>query len=165
MYEARAKALGHPIHTMLIPFPFGLLATSAIFDGMHVYTDNPLWATISYYMIVAGVISGILAAAFGIYDWMGLPRNSRAWRIGFFHGLGNELAMATWAVSWHLRQPDPSHPSTLALGLSFAAFAGACVTGWLGGELVDRMGVGVDPGANINAPSSLTHDTAQIPAR
>jgi len=28
--------------------------------------------------------------------------------------------------------------------------------GWLGGELVDRLGVGVDRGANLNAPSSLS---------
>jgi len=32
----------------------------------------------------------------------------------------------------------------------------ALVTGWLGGELVDRLGVGVDPGANLDAPSSLS---------
>jgi hypothetical protein len=30
------------------------------------------------------------------------------------------------------------------------------VTGWLGGELVDRLGVGVDDGANLDAPSSLS---------
>lgn len=30
-------------------------------------------------------------------------------------------------------------------------------TGWLGGELVDRLGVGVHEGANVNAPSSLSH--------
>ena len=30
------------------------------------------------------------------------------------------------------------------------------VTGWLGGELVERLGVGVDEGANLNAPNSLT---------
>jgi hypothetical protein len=29
------------------------------------------------------------------------------------------------------------------------------VTGWLGGELVERLAIGVDPGANPDAPSSL----------
>jgi len=29
------------------------------------------------------------------------------------------------------------------------------VTGWLGGELVNRLGVGVHENANLNAPSSL----------
>jgi hypothetical protein len=28
--------------------------------------------------------------------------------------------------------------------------------GWLGGELVERLGVGVDDGANLNAPNSLS---------
>lgn len=32
------------------------------------------------------------------------------------------------------------------------------ITGWLGGELVDRLSVGVDDGANLDAPNSLTHD-------
>jgi len=35
----------------------------------------------------------------------------------------------------------------------------ALVTGWLGGELVDRLGIGVYEGANINAPSSLSSQT------
>ena len=30
------------------------------------------------------------------------------------------------------------------------------VGGWLGGELVDRLGVGVDEGAHLNAPNSLS---------
>jgi hypothetical protein len=29
-------------------------------------------------------------------------------------------------------------------------------TGWLGGELVDRLGISVDSGAHMNAPSSLS---------
>ncbi|HET7499452.1 MAG TPA: hypothetical protein VFK02_00555 [Kofleriaceae bacterium] len=32
----------------------------------------------------------------------------------------------------------------------------ATITGWLGGELVDRLAVGVDDGAHVNAPSSLS---------
>ena len=35
------------------------------------------------------------------------------------------------------------------------------VTAWLGGELVDRLGVGVYDGAHLDAPSSLT----ALPAR
>jgi hypothetical protein len=38
------------------------------------------------------------------------------------------------------------------------------VTGWLGGELVVRLGVGIDQGANVDAPSSLETDTAAAPA-
>jgi hypothetical protein len=42
--------------------------------------------------------------------------------------------------------------------LSAAGAALGGLTGWLGGELVDRLGVGVDDGANLDAPSSLTHE-------
>jgi hypothetical protein len=38
----------------------------------------------------------------------------------------------------------------------------ALFTGWLGGELVDRLGVGVDEGANLNAPSSLSGQKASM---
>jgi hypothetical protein len=42
--------------------------------------------------------------------------------------------------------------------LSLAAVGLSLVTAWLGGELVDRLGVGVDDGANLDAPSSLTNE-------
>jgi hypothetical protein len=40
--------------------------------------------------------------------------------------------------------------------VSFAAGVLALFTGWLGGELVDRLSVGVDEGAHVDAPSSLS---------
>ena len=36
------------------------------------------------------------------------------------------------------------------------SFVGLGMAGWLGGELVDRLSVGVDDGAHLNAPSSLS---------
>jgi len=47
-------------------------------------------------------------------------------------------------------------PTTFTLGIEASAIALALVAGWLGGELVDRLGVGVDEGANLNAPNSLS---------
>jgi hypothetical protein len=40
--------------------------------------------------------------------------------------------------------------------LSLAGAGLSLYTAWLGGELVDRMGLAVDEGANLNAPSSLS---------
>ena len=48
--ESKAKALGHPIHQMLIPFPFGLLATAVIFDIVYLLWGNPTMLTVSYWM-------------------------------------------------------------------------------------------------------------------
>jgi uncharacterized membrane protein len=158
--ESRAKALGHPIHQMLIPFPFGLLATSVIFDIIYLLWGNPTMVTVSYWMIIAGIIGAIAAAPFGLIDWLAIPKDTRAKSIGLIHGLGNVVVLLLFIGSWYLRYSTPTIvpyvPTTLALLLSFVGFALAGGTGWLGGELVDRLSVGVDDGANLNAPSSLS---------
>jgi uncharacterized membrane protein len=76
--------------------------------------------------------------------------------VGAVHGLGNVVVVVLFAGSWLMRGDAPRTPDALALTLSFAAGALALVTGWLGGELVDRLAVGVDDGAHVDAPSSLT---------
>ena len=153
--ESRAKLLGHPIHQMLIVFPLGLLAMAVIFDFLALGMSDGYWSEIGYWMIAAGVVMGLLAAPFGFIDWLAIPAGTRAKRIGAVHGLGNVVVVLLFAASWLLRGAAPRSPDAIALSLSFAAGALALFTGWLGGELVDRLGVGVDEGAHADAPSSL----------
>ena len=154
--ESRAKLLGHPIHQMLIVFPLGLLAMAVIFDLLAIVLANGYWSEIAYWMIAAGVVTGLLAAPFGLIDWYAIPSGTRAKRIGAVHGIGNVIVVAMFGLSWLMRGDAPRAPETLALLLSFAAGGLALFTGWLGGELVDRLAVGVDDGAHVDAPSSLT---------
>lgn len=156
--ESRAKLFGHPIHQMLIVFPLGLLATSLFFDLIAVAAGHQGLFQASYYMIAAGVISALIAAVFGLIDFLAIPSGTRAKRIGVMHGGGNVLIVVLFAVSWFLRRDNVTDPGTLAIVLSGLGAALGGVTGWLGGELVDRLGVGVDDGANLDAPSSLTHE-------
>jgi uncharacterized membrane protein len=158
--HAKARIFGHPVHQMLIVFPLGLLATSIIFDITFMATHNGRWADISYWMIVVGIISGLLAAVFGLIDWSAIPSGTRAKRIGLLHGVGNVVVVLLFIVSWYLRRPAPQSPATTAIVLSFVGVGLAVVTGWLGGELVDRLAVGVDEGAHLDAPSSLSHRPA-----
>src|SRR5829696_5774155 len=154
--ESRAKLLGHPIHQMLIVFPLGLLAMAVIFDILAIGLGNGYWSEISYWMIAPGVITGLLAAPFGLIDWLAIPAGTRAKRIGAVHGAGNVVVVVMFALSWLMRAGAPGAPGVLALALSFCAGGLALFTGWLGGELVDRLAVGVDDGAHVDAPSSLT---------
>ena len=159
--ESKAKALGHPIHQMLIPFPFGLLATAVIFDLIYLVLGNPAMATVAYWMIIAGIIGGLVAAPFGLVDYLAIPQGTRAKSVGLVHGLGNVVVLLLFAGSCWLRYGAaavayPYAPGTLALVLSFAGFALAGLTGWLGGELVDRHAVGVDDGAHLDSPHSLS---------
>lgn len=144
------KFLGHPVHQPLIVFPLGLLSTAVIFDIIALVAGNHLWFEIAFWLIAAGIIGGLAAAVFGLIDWLGLPANTRAKRIGLWHGAGNLVVLTLFAASWWFRKPAPLEPG-LALALSFVGVAAASVSGWLGGELVDRMGVGIDEGANLNA--------------
>lgn len=153
--ESRAKLLGHPIHQMLIVFPLGLLAMAVIFDLIAIALGQGYWSEIAFWMMAAGVVTGLLAAPFGFIDWLAIPAGTRAKRIGAVHGAGNVLVVLLFAGSWLMRQSAPQAPDALALTLSFAAGALAMFTGWLGGELVDRLAVGVDEGAHLDAPSSL----------
>jgi uncharacterized membrane protein len=152
--DSRAKLLGHPIHQMLIVFPLGLLGGSVIFDIVHMINGGT-WSLAARHMIAVGVITGLLAAVFGLIDWLEIPRGTRAKRIGAWHAIGNVIVLLLFAASWRIRRDDPANPESFAYVLSFAAFAVAGITGWLGGELVDRLGVGVHDGANVDAPSSL----------
>lgn len=159
--ESRVKLFGHPVHPMLIVFPLGLLATAVIFDLLYLIFDNRLLPTASYYMIAAGVLGGLLAAIFGFIDWLALPNGSRAKNIGLWHGIGNVVIVLLFIGSWLLRRNNVDFvPDSPALLLSFAGTALALVTAWIGGELVYRLGVGVDPGANVNAPNSITAESA-----
>lgn len=151
--EAKAKIFGHPIHQMLIVFPLGLLATSLIFDILYLVTGDATWTIIATFLIGAGIIGGLIAAVFGVIDWMAIPDKTRAKSVGFWHGAGNVLVVLLFIASWFIRLPEPGAP--IAILLSFIAVAVSVITAWLGGELVDRLGVGVSDGAHLNAPSSL----------
>lgn len=159
--ESRARVMGHPIHPILIPFPIGLLATSVIFDIIHLLTGSGKWSEISFWMIAAGVIGGLLAAVFGLIDWLAIPAGTRAKTVGLLHGLSNVVMVVLFAISWLLRAGAPGSPGAVAIILSLVGVGLVSLGGFLGGELVVRMGVGVAEDANLDAPGSLSGRAAQ----
>jgi len=167
--ESRAKILGHSVHQLLIPFPLGLLSTAVIFDAVHLAMDDPTMAIVAYWMIAAGIIGGLAAAPFGWMDWRAIPRGTRAKRVGLAHAMTNVLVLAAFTASWWLRRDVPEAPNVLAVMLAFAGVGLALVGGWLGGELVARLGVAVYDGAHLDSPNSLSgrpaHEKASGRAR
>ncbi|MCW5980093.1 MAG: DUF2231 domain-containing protein [Bryobacteraceae bacterium] len=162
--ESSAKFLGHPIHQQLIVFPLGLLGMAVIFDIISMATGNLRWTEAAFYMIGAGIVSGLIAAVFGLIDWLAIPPGTRAKRVGLTHGLGNVVVILLFLVSFVLRWNSPANPGAIAYLAGVAGFLLALGTGWLGGELVSRLGVGVDDGAHLDAPSSLESKAGVHPA-
>lgn len=162
--QSRVKLLGHSVHQMLVVVPLGLFVMAVLFDLADVVLDRVTWATTSYWNIAGGIVIGLIAAAFGAADWLAIPAGTRAKRIGAVHGVGNVFVVALFAIALTIRASQFGHDVTrFALVLELCAFLLGAVTGWLGGELVDRMGIGVDDGANANAPNSITHKSISGP--
>jgi uncharacterized membrane protein len=65
-----------------------------------------------------------------------------------------------FAMSWLLCMHALGEPGAIPIVLSLLGASLAVVTGWFGGELVERLGVGVADGAHLNAPNSLSKRTA-----
>jgi uncharacterized membrane protein len=160
--ESRAKLFGHPVHPMLIVLPLGLFIMAVVTDLAFFVTGNGTFAAVSYWNIVGGILGGLAAAIFGFIDWLAIPSGTRAKAIGLYHGAGNVVVVALFAVSASMRYSVGGYyPSLTAMLLAAAALILGAVTAWLGGELVDRLGVGVDDGAHVNAPSSLRDRSTQ----
>jgi uncharacterized membrane protein len=154
--ESRVKLLGHPIHPMLIVLPLGLLSMAVVFDVVYLVSGDELFASVAFWDIAAGILGGLAAAVFGLIDWLAIPRDTRARRIGLWHGAGNLLIVLLFIASWLLRLPDHAYaPNLLPFLLALAGAGMALGTAWLGGELVYRLRVAVDDGAQLDAPSSL----------
>jgi uncharacterized membrane protein len=153
--ESRIKLFGHPVHQQLVSLPIGLLVGSVIFDLVYLSKPDPAISTVAFWMLVSGLVAGALAAPFGLVDWLGIPKGTRAKRIGLMHALGNVTVLLLFCLSAYLRGDAAQAPPTLAIVLSIAAVPFALLAAWLGGELVSRLGVGISAEAGLDAASSM----------
>ena len=129
------RIFGHPIHLILIIFPLGLLATTFFFDLGWLITEEAELAIVAQWLIFAGVIGGAIASMFGLIDWLAIPRGTRAWRVGAWHGGGNALVAVLFAASWVLRRDAPAHPDGIAILLSALGVLLIVTTAWLGSQI------------------------------
>ena len=140
MAQTPARIGKHPIHPMLVVLPLGLWIAALAFDIVHSVTGNPLWRTLAFWNIAAGIIGALLAAIPGFVDY--LDMEGRARRIATYHMVLNLAAVALFAVNWYLRTRVPPE-SLWPLTLSIVGVLGVLISGWLGGEMVyvERVGV------------------------
>jgi len=153
--QARARLLGHPVHQSLVAFPLGGLGAGILFDIVGLVSGGGRWHDVAYWVMLFGIITGLIDAVFGLIDWLAIPAGTRAKRVGAWHGGGNVLVVVLFALSLLLRWPNIEEPSAFAILLAFLGFGLAGITGWLGGELVGRLGVGVHQDAHFDESSSL----------
>src|SRR5256885_16403503 len=106
--ESRVKLAGHPVHPMLIVLPLGLLSVGVVFDIVYLATNDPTFAEVAFWNITVGIAGGLLAAVFGLIDWLAIPKGTRAKRLGLWHG-GGELLDGPPFLVWLVLRPS-NHP-------------------------------------------------------
>ena len=140
---------GHPIHPIIIPFPIGLWVFSLIADVIYLWRGNPVWRDwIAFYTLLGGIIGAALAAIFGIVDWLSI-KDRAVKKVADWHARLNVIALLIFIASFYLRTTNGarmvSGSYTIPLLLSVLGVILITISGYLGGELVYRHGVAVDP--------------------
>lgn len=142
---------------MLIVLPLGLFIGAVVFDGIYLWRGSANLAAVGYWNIAGGILGGLLAAVFGLIDWLAIPAGTRAKRIGLWHATSNVIAILGFAfVFWTRYSTDHLATTSRLFTIEVVSLLMGALGGWLGGELVDRLGVGVDNGANLDAPNSMS---------
>ncbi|WP_026817900.1 Rieske 2Fe-2S domain-containing protein [Arthrobacter castelli] len=124
--------LGHPLHPAVVQLPLGAWASASILD---LFPGNEKTSTLLVGTGIAGVMP---AAASGLIDWSKAGRGAQ--RTGLVHAAVNAAATSFYWVS--LIQRCTGHHRA---GKVFSAigFATASASGFLGGHVAYRQGVGM----------------------
>ena len=140
---ATARIAKHPIHPMLVPIPIVCFIGALITDITYTVSAEMMWADFSAWLLLAGLIFGVLAAIAGLTDFLG-NRLVRAQWPAWPHLVGNlaVLVLAFFNTLIHTRDAWTSVVPT-GLILSIITVLILPITGWLGWEMVYRRGVGV----------------------
>jgi nitrite reductase/ring-hydroxylating ferredoxin subunit/uncharacterized membrane protein len=144
--RSRASYKGHPIHPALIPFPFAFLCGAFLFDAAGRVAGRASWWTTGAHLALAGIVMALVAAVPGFIDYRyTVPPKSTGKRRATRHMAANLTAVALFAVALWLRGAAAAAPGIAPLILEGVGVVLLAAGGWMGGVLVNRNQIGVDP--------------------
>jgi nitrite reductase/ring-hydroxylating ferredoxin subunit/uncharacterized membrane protein len=141
--RSQASIKGHPIHPMLIVYPFAFLTGAFGFNVASAASKNRELRTVGRHLVPAGIVGGLIAAVPGVIDYLNsVPPRSSANTRAVKHALLNVTGLALFSASWALGRSGRRFALPLVFqGVGTAAMS---VAGYLGGTLVYRNQIGVD---------------------
>lgn len=141
--RSTAQIAGHPLHPMMVPIPIASFLFALATDLAHQATGDERWAHASKWLLGAGLVGAMGAAATGLTDYLGDERVKKLPSANQ-HMAANISLVAVQAVNLGLRltNKEEAMPSG-APWLSALAAGMVGYSGWLGGELSYRHRVGV----------------------
>ncbi|HWI76289.1 MAG TPA: DUF2231 domain-containing protein [Sphingomicrobium sp.] len=141
--RSTAKIGDHPIHPMLIPFPIVCFILTFVADILYTRTHDAMWATASMWLLVVGLVMAALAAVAGLTDFLGDDR-IRGSSDALKHMLANVTAVVLELVNVILRWRDTGFIDSTGVYISGIVVLILLYSGWKGGDLVFRHGIGVN---------------------
>ena len=142
--RSKAHFKTHPIHPMLVSFPIALLTGSFFFDLTGWWFDIEGLVQSAFWMQIAGIGFGILAAIPGFIDYLyTVPPKSSGKKRAAMHGLINVITILLFTGIWLYRQEEGAS-FYIILSLELAGVLFLTLSGWMGGTLVFRNQIGVD---------------------
>jgi uncharacterized membrane protein len=141
--RSTAQIARHPIHPMLVPIPIVCFIGTLVTDITYYVTADMMWTDVSSWLLIVGLIGGVLAAIAGLIDFL-TNRLIRAQTPAWPHLIGNllVLVLSFFNALVHTRDAWTSVVPT-GLILSIIVVLILPITGWLGWALVYRHRVGV----------------------
>src|ERR1043166_1201373 len=140
------KPLRHPLHPMLVHFPIGFFILSLLLDlATLLFPDAPNFLRASFYAMLFGVMTALLAAAPGFVDYSDIRNDHPAKRAATAHMTLNLLVVAVYGINLGLRSTLMADPkiSAAPLILSLVGIGLLSASGYLGGKLVYDQGIAV----------------------
>jgi uncharacterized membrane protein len=141
--QSTARVMGHPVHPMIIPYPFAFLSGAAVFDAAAVANGNSRYAQTARHLSNAGMAMALSAAVPGLIDYLTVVPRGDAKQAATRHLISNVSALACFAAATSVRGRD-NRPSTAVLALELVGTAMLSLAGWLGGNLVYQHRIGVE---------------------
>jgi len=162
------KPLRHPIHPMLVHFPIGLFVLSLLLDlASLAFADAPSLVRDSFYAMLLGVTTALIAAVPGFVDYTNIRSDHPAKRTATAHMILNLIVVALYGINLGVRSSSLADPriSLLPLVLSLVGIALLSVSGYLGGRLVydDGIGVGRHKRRTPTPETTFHFSTANLP--
>jgi uncharacterized membrane protein len=144
--RSTAQIAGHPIHPMLIPFPIVCFILTFLCDIAYVQGHTGA-ARASNWLLIIGLVMAALAALAGLTDFFGDKRVQSSDAIK--HMLANVTAVVLEVVNLFLRFKNPDAIASPGVYISGIVVLILVYSGWKGGDLVYRHGIGVHDGSNL----------------
>ena len=143
--HSTAQLAGHPIHPMLVLFPIVCFILTFVFDILYVRGDTGI-APYSNWVLGIGLVMAALAAATGLTDFLGDKRIQGADAVK--HMLANVTAVVLEVINLILRLKNPDAIASPGVYISGIVVLILAYSGWKGGDLVYRHGIGVHDRTN-----------------